>query len=120
MMAWMSRTILLVDDHAGFRRSARALLDAEGFDVIGEAADGHEALRLANELAPQVILLDVQLPDLDGFEVAGRLVRDDGPTVILISSRAAREYGGQVEASSAHGFIAKSRLTGAAIREIAS
>jgi DNA-binding NarL/FixJ family response regulator len=116
-MTWM-RTILLVDDHAGFRRSARALLVVEGFEVVGEAGDGREALRLASELQPELVLLDVQLPELDGFEVAERLVRAGGPTVILISSRAARDYGGRVEASEAHGFIPKSHLTGAAIREI--
>ncbi len=114
----MPQTILLVDDHAGFRRSARALLDAEGFRVVGEAADGTEALRLAERLDPEVVLLDVQLPDFDGFAIAARLVREGGPMVILISSRAAWEYGDQVEASVAHGFIPKSRLTGAAIREI--
>ncbi len=118
-MPWMSCTVLLVDDHAAFRRSARALLAVEGFDVIGEAGDGVEALRLAAELRPQIVLLDVQLPGLDGFSVADKLVGDDGPTVILISTRDAGEYGGQVESSSAHGFIPKSRLTAVAIREIA-
>jgi len=117
-MALMSGTILLVDDHAGFRRAARALLVAESFEVVGEAADGRDAIRLAHELRPDIVLLDVQLPDLDGFAVAGRLATLDGPTVILISSREAHEFGGQVEASQADGFIPKSDLSGAAIRNL--
>ena len=117
-MTPMRSRVLLVDDHAGFRRSATALLAAEGFDVVGEAADGLEALRLAKQLQPDVVLLDIQLPGLDGFAVAGRLVQAGGSTVILISSRTAGQFGGQVEASEAHGFIPKSRLTGDAIREI--
>lgn len=119
MMPWMPLTILLVDDHAAFRRSARALLAAYGFDVVGEAAGGAEAIKLAAELHPDIVLLDVQLPELDGFAVAERLAGGDGPTVILISTRESVEYGGRVEASSAHGFIAKSRLTGEAIAAIA-
>lgn len=117
-MPRMSRTVLLVDDHAAFRRSARRLLASEGFDVVGEAGDGAEALRLSAELRPEVVLLDVQLPVLDGFAVADQLVSDGGPTVILISTRDAREYGGQVESSPAHGFIPKSQLSGVAIRDI--
>ena len=69
----MTRTILIVDDHPSFRASARMLLEAEGFDVIGEAEDGASALRAVEELRPDVVLLDVQLPDIDGLEVAARL-----------------------------------------------
>ena len=67
------RTLLIVDDHAGFRELARALLEAEGFDVVGEAADGESALVASRVLNPDVVLLDVALPDLDGFTVCQRL-----------------------------------------------
>jgi DNA-binding NarL/FixJ family response regulator len=118
-MVKMARTVLIVDDHAGFRRAARALLAAEGFDVVGEAADGEDALAAAARLQPDVVLLDIQLPDVDGFAVAERLAAStESPDVILISSRSAREYGGRVEAAAALGFISKRLLTGAAIRAI--
>jgi DNA-binding NarL/FixJ family response regulator len=115
----MTRTILLVDDHAGFRRSARALLDADGFDVIGEAGSGEDAITKAASLRPELVLLDIQLPDRDGFEVAEILADEvDPPAVILISTREAREYGGRVEKTPARGFISKPLLSGAAIRAI--
>ena len=69
----MRRTVLIVDDHEAFRQSASALLEAEGFDVVGQAADGPEAIAEAERLRPEVVLLDIQLPDLDGFAVAERL-----------------------------------------------
>ena len=115
----MTRTILLVDDHAGFRRSVRALLDAEGFEVIGEAGTGADALAKADSLRPQLVLLDIQLPDQDGFVVAERLAATIyAPEVILISSRDAREYGGRVEQAQARGFLTKTLLSGAAIRQL--
>ena len=78
--------VLIVDDHPSFRASARVLLEAEGFDVVGEAADGAQAITEAGRLRPEVVLLDVQLPDIDGFDVAARLTgADDAPTVILVS-----------------------------------
>ena len=63
-------TVLIVDDHPSFRATARALLESEGFEVVGEAEDGGSALQRAEELHPEIVLLDVQLPDIDGFEVA--------------------------------------------------
>lgn len=87
-------SVLIVDDHPSFRASARRLLEAEGFDVVGEAADGHEAIAATLAPQPDLVLLDVQLPDLDGFEVAGRLAAMRLPSaVVLTSSRKAREYG---------------------------
>jgi DNA-binding NarL/FixJ family response regulator len=87
-------TVLIVDDHPSFRRNARALLEAEGFDVVGEAEDGREAIDAAEKLHPDVVLLDVQLPDLDGFEVASSLTREDALTcVILVSSREGSDFG---------------------------
>ncbi len=115
----MTPTILIVDDHAGFRRSARVLLSAEGFDVVGDAADGVSALAAARRLRPGVVLLDVQLPDMDGFAVAEAMAAvDPSLSIILISSRDIAAYGPQLDQAPVRGFIAKSRLDGAAIREL--
>src|SRR3954453_12429194 len=87
-LAAMAVTVLLVDDHDGFRSTARALLEGDGYEVIGDTADGFSALDAARRLRPDVVLLDVQLPDIDGFEVTRRLQRGgDTPAVVLISSR---------------------------------
>jgi DNA-binding NarL/FixJ family response regulator len=115
----MPRTVLIVDDHPSFRATARALLEAEGFSVIDEAADGAEALAKTKELRPDLVLLDVQLPDIDGFEVARRL-RENGsaPAIVLVSSRDAADYGELVDACGARGFVPKGELTGAALRAL--
>lgn len=100
-----------MDDFAPFRDSARSLLEAEGFAVVGEAEDGAEALRLVEELRPEIVLLDVQLPDFDGFEVARRLRDfDPHPEVILISSR--EDYRALVRESDARAFLRKDELSG--------
>jgi DNA-binding NarL/FixJ family response regulator len=105
--------VVIVDDHAPFRSLARRLLVAGGFQVVGEAADGAGALAAVRDLAPDVVLLDVQLPDLDGFAVAEALAGEPGaPVVVLISSRALLDYGHRVDASTARGFIAKADLSG--------
>ncbi len=110
----MATAILIVDDHASFRESARSLLEAEGFEVVGEAENGVAALRLAKELNPAVVLLDVQLPDFDGFEVADRLRKlDPPPEVILTSSR--DDYGPLIPASAARAFVRKDELSGDAL-----
>jgi DNA-binding NarL/FixJ family response regulator len=115
----MPTTILIVDDHPEFRRSARSLLSAEGFEVVGDAVDGVGALAAARLLRPQVVLLDVQLPDLDGFEVAEAMAaRDPSLSIILISSRDVAAYSPQLEGAPVRGFIPKSRLDGASIREL--
>ena len=115
----MPPTVLIVDDHPTFRASARLLLEAEGYDVIGEAGDGASALRSARELAPQVVLLDVQLPDIDGFDVAARLLDgEDGPVVVLTSSRDGADFGPLVERSGARGFIPKAELSGERLRAL--
>jgi CheY-like chemotaxis protein len=109
-------TVLIVDDHPSFRANARALLEAEGFEVVGEAEDGASALRAVAELAPELVLLDVQLPDLDGFEIASRLTGEGGgPAVVLVSSRDGSDFGPLVERSGARGFIPKAELSGAAL-----
>jgi DNA-binding NarL/FixJ family response regulator len=113
----MRPTLLLVDDHPGFRSLARRLLEAGGFDVIGEAATGQAAVASARELRPDVVLLDIQLPDIDGFEVTARLA-DGGaaPVVVLTSTRDRADYGERVERCGARGFIPKAELSGVALR----
>ena len=118
-MRTMAQTVLIVDDHPSFRTTARALLAADGFEIVGEAADGSEALAKAAELHPEVVLLDVQLPDLDGFEVAARLsTNGHSPAVVLVSSRDACDYGNLIAESGARGFVAKGDLSGAAVRAL--
>jgi CheY-like chemotaxis protein len=110
------RTILVVDDHPTFRATARALLEAEGFVVIGEAEDGESALEAMERLRPEIVLLDVQLPGIDGFEVAARATAlADVPQIVLTSSRDASDFGSLIEDSGARGFIAKDELSGAAM-----
>jgi DNA-binding NarL/FixJ family response regulator len=110
------RTVLIVDDHEGFRASARALLEAEGFDVVGEAADGAGAIEAVALLQPNVVLLDIQLPGLDGLVVAEQLAAGlDPPVVVLTSSRDPAAYGLRLGISSARGFIPKSKLSGEAL-----
>jgi DNA-binding NarL/FixJ family response regulator len=112
-MESMPTTVLIVDDHPSFRATARALLEAEGFDVVGEAADGAEALALAAQTHPQVVLLDVQLPDIDGFAVAAKLTANgNSPAVVLVSSRDGSDFGSLVEDSGARGFVPKAELSG--------
>ncbi|MDX6689487.1 MAG: hypothetical protein QOG15_944 [Solirubrobacteraceae bacterium] len=109
----MSWTLLIVDDHVPFRERARALLQDDGFEIVGEAADGPAALEAVRRLRPEVVLLDVQLPGVDGFEVAERLVAGrDPPAVVLISSRGADAYRRRLARSPARGFIAKAELSG--------
>jgi DNA-binding NarL/FixJ family response regulator len=113
----MAVRVLIVDDHASFRALARMVLDADGFDVVGEAGDGADAMTAARDLRPDVVLLDVQLPGLDGFGVAEALAQQPpAPVVVLVSTRSRTDYGRQVADSTAHGFIAKAELSGAALR----
>ena len=112
----MRRTVLIVDDHEAFRESAAALLEAEGFDVVGEAADGPQAIAEVERLQPEVVLLDIQLPELDGFAVAERLAAlPEAPRVVLISSREANAYGHRLVETAARGFIPKRELSGRAL-----
>jgi DNA-binding NarL/FixJ family response regulator len=106
-------TVLIVDDHADFRASARAMLEAEGFAVVGEAPDGRAAIDAMDALAPDIVLLDVQLPGEDGFAVAERLAaRPARAAVVLISSREASAYGPRLAGAPARGFIPKRALSG--------
>src|SRR5262245_38366224 len=117
-MAAMPPSILIVDDHPSFRATARALLQAEGYTIVGEAVDGASALAAARELKPEVVLLDVQLPDTDGFAVAAELAREQHPpAVVLTSSRDASDFGPLVTESGARGFVPKAELSGETLTE---
>jgi DNA-binding NarL/FixJ family response regulator len=115
----VSTTVLIVDDHPTFRATARMLLEAEGYEVVGEAPDGTSAIACAEQLHPDLVLLDVNLPDLDGFSVAQRITAEpNAPAVVLVSSRDPSDFGPLVRISGARGFIAKGELSGAAIAEL--
>jgi DNA-binding NarL/FixJ family response regulator len=116
----MARTVLIVDDHPSFRSTARALLSAEGFEVVGEAEDGASAIAAVELLHPDLVLLDVQLPDIDGFAVAARLrgLNGDAARIVLTSSRDAADFGPLVERCGATAFVPKAELSGAALRAV--
>jgi DNA-binding NarL/FixJ family response regulator len=115
----MATSILIVDDHPSFRASARRLLECEGFEVIGEAEDGISGLEAAVRLAPDVVLLDVQLPDINGFEVAARLTENGrSPAIVLTSSRDVEDLGFLAGRDGVRGFIPKSELSGPALEAL--
>jgi DNA-binding NarL/FixJ family response regulator len=112
-------TLLIVDDHEDFRASARTLLELDGFDVIGLAEDGETALEAVVRLRPDVVLLDIQLPGIDGFEVARALAgRADAPSIVLISSRDRSVYAGRLRGAPVSGFLGKAELSGAALHAL--
>ena len=115
----MAATVLIVDDHPGFRAAARRLLELEGYVVVGEAEDGQSGILAARALRPDFVLLDVQLPDIDGFEVAERMsVEQVRPAVVLTSSREASDYGPCLARTPACGFLPKAELSAAGIADI--
>ena len=111
----MGPSVLVVDDQAGFRALARALLDADGFEVVGEAGDAASALDAQRRLQPDVVLLDVRLPDRSGLAVAAELRGQDRPAVVLISTA---DYSHEVARCGARAFLFKAMLSGAALREL--
>ena len=112
----MPTSVLIVDDHPSFRLSARRMLEADGYTVVGEAEDGEAAIEAVRELDPDLVLLDVQLPDLDGFEVAARLRAAGGRSaIVLTSTRESSDFGEEIAASPARGFVTKGELSGEAI-----
>jgi DNA-binding NarL/FixJ family response regulator len=112
-------TILIIDDHRSFRLQARALLESEGFTVVAEAEDGTSGIDAVRSHRPDLVLLDIGLPDIEGFEVARTLAADGPPPfVVLTSSREASEYGPRLSTSRVLGFIPKDELSGAAIRAL--
>jgi DNA-binding NarL/FixJ family response regulator len=115
----MKTTVLIVDDHAGFRATARRVLEAGGYSVVAEAADGSSGVSAAVESRPDVALVDVQLPDFDGFEVTRRLREfGEAPQIVLISSRDLADFGSLVETSGARGFVSKGDLSPAALEAL--
>jgi len=115
----MALRVLVVDDHPSFRRFARRLLEAAGYEVVAEAADGASAREVVRRQRPDLVLLDVLLPDTSGFELAEELhVESGGPVVVLTSSRSASEFDGAIKRSSARAFITKRDLTPAAIADL--
>jgi two-component system, NarL family, nitrate/nitrite response regulator NarL len=115
----MAPSILIVDDHELFRSLARELLEADGFAVVGEAADGKSAIAMVAVIRPDWVLVDVYLPDLSGWQLARRWSSEvDGPKVVLTSSRNASEFGRSLRDSGAIGFVAKDDLSGATLRAL--
>ena len=114
----MKESVLIVDDHAAFRRNARLLLEADGYEVLGEAADGPSALVETESLAPDVVLVDVFLPGMDGFEVASELTGRGLAVVVLTSSHDGADFGALVTESGACGFIPKAELSGASLAAV--
>jgi two-component system nitrate/nitrite response regulator NarL len=115
----MPPTLLIVDDHAAFRSTARALLECDGWNVVGEAGDGTSALTAARDLKPDVVLLDVRLPDIDGFSIAERLTAGGGgPAVIVTSSSDDPLYPDRARSKGACGFVAKHDLSGEALHRL--
>jgi DNA-binding NarL/FixJ family response regulator len=112
----MPASVLIVDDHAGFRLSARRILEVDGYEIVGEAEDGRSAIEAARRLDPDIVLLDVNLPDLDGFEVARQIAKEPGaPAIVLTSSHDREDFGESLPHSGAAGFVPKDELSGAAV-----
>jgi DNA-binding NarL/FixJ family response regulator len=113
----MGARAIVVDDHAAFRASARRLLELTGYDVVAEAGDGASGLALVRDLEPELVLLDVALPDMSGFDVADALAGSQS-TVVLVSSRDPSDLGRRAHASGAVGFIAKDQLSEDSLRRL--
>ncbi len=111
--------MLVVDDHAGFREMARALAVSGGLEVVAEAADGATALTLCQQHHPDLVLLDIGLPDLDGFDVRRRILEGvDPPVVLLTSSRDAAAYGARLVGPEPIAFVPKDELSVAALVDL--
>jgi DNA-binding NarL/FixJ family response regulator len=115
----MTKTVLIVDDHAGFRAVAALLVQSAGYDVVGEAADGAEALAAVERLHPDAVLLDVELPDMTGFSVAEQLAtRADPPTVVLVSGRRRGDFGTTIDRVPVRAFVPKDDLSEQRLAEL--
>lgn len=115
----MGASVLIVDDHSGFRTHARRMLECEGYRVVGEAGDVGSAVEAARALEPELAIVDVCLPDGNGFELAARLLAlEVAPAVVLTSSHDGSDLGECVGESGAHGFVPKAELSRKAIEEL--
>ena len=112
----MRPTVLIVDDHEDFRTSARALLELQGFEVVGAAEDGEAALAAVERLRPELVLLDVQLPGMDGFEVAERLASSAATSACRAHlEQTAQRLRARLPGAPVAGFLGKHELSGAAL-----
>ena len=115
----MPARVLIVDDNARFRVRARRRLEADGYSVVGEAADGASALEAARLHRPAVVLLDVGLPDMSGLSVAESLAREpEPPAVVLTSTHDAADFGERLARCGARGFVPKAELSGERLAEL--
>ena len=114
-----SMDVVIADDHPQFRSATRLMLESAGYDVIGEASDAEEAVAECHRLHPDLLILDVQLPDYDGFAVADELSHDtDAPTIVLVSNREASDYGTLIDDAKIAGFISKIDFSEPALRAL--
>ena len=113
----MPRTVVIVDDHAPFRASARKLLEVEGYEVLGEAGDAASAVTMVETSRPEVVLVDVVLPDASGLDLADRLAAS-GAKVVLVSSRDRSDLGSRLRRTKAAGFIPKDELSAETLAEL--
>jgi DNA-binding NarL/FixJ family response regulator len=114
--AAMPGRVLIVDDHARFRATARRALESDGWDVVGEAADGRSGLAEAQRTAPDLVLLDVGLPDISGLVVSREIAqRTPEIAVVLVSTHDAGDYAELSAAHGARGFLAKADVSGVAL-----
>jgi DNA-binding NarL/FixJ family response regulator len=112
-------TLVLVDDHAGFRQAVREMLTAAGWQVLGEASTGGAAPEMVMRLSPDLVLVDVMLPDTDGFAVAEDLAAADcRSAVVLISGHDRSDFEGRVRAAPVRGFLAKEMISGQALAQL--
>jgi DNA-binding NarL/FixJ family response regulator len=115
----VTKSVLIVDDHAGFRAWTRVMLERDGYAVIGEAHDGESAIASARDHRPDLVVLDVMLPDVSGLVVADRLAELPGaPSVVLVSSRDRADFGDRIARSAAIGFVPKPELSAARLRAL--
>ena len=115
----MVNRLLIVDDHAGFRTFVATLLGGDEFTVAGVAEDGESALTAIDDLVPDLVLLDIQLPGLDGFQVAERIAtKEPHPLVVLTSTRDAADFGVRLTNAPVLGFVPKHEMSVAAIKAL--
>jgi DNA-binding NarL/FixJ family response regulator len=114
----MPLRLLIVDDNVHFLSAARDLLEREGVTVLGVAATSAEALQLAQDLQPDVVLVDVDLGDENGFDLAQQLAAGEDGRVVLISAYPEAEFADLITASPALGFVSKSELSARAVSDL--